>query len=126
MGLYLSAVSNADDVHLDALAERAQFNRWLDHRTSSEAAQSCKPDLRIYEVALQKAGLPAEQVMFVGDSLEQDIRGAHAMGMTTVLITEIEGHAPMHLGMETPDPDFQIRKLDELPGIVEKLCGSTR
>jgi HAD superfamily hydrolase (TIGR01509 family) len=121
MGLYLSAVSNADNVHLEPMVERGQFARWLTHWTSSETAQSCKPDMRFFEIALEKSGLPANQVMFVGDSLEQDIGGAHAMGMTTVLITEVAEQAPMHLGLETPDPDFRISKLSELPEIIEKV-----
>lgn len=119
-GLYLSAVSNADENILAPLVERGQLHRWLDHWTSSEAARSCKPDRRFFEVALQKSGLSAEQVLFVGDSLEQDIQGAHAIGMTTVLISEADDPAPMHVGRDTPEPDFRISRLSELPGIVER------
>jgi HAD superfamily hydrolase (TIGR01509 family) len=126
MGLYLAAVSNADENHLTPLVERGQLHRWLDHWTSSESARSCKPDRRFFEIALAKSGLSAEQVLFVGDSLEQDIQGAHAVGMTTALITELEGPAPMHVGRETPHPDFRITSLGELPGIVQTLRGSKR
>lgn len=69
--------------------------------------------------------MAANQILFVGDSLEQDIQGAHAMGMKTALITELDGPAPMHVGRETPQPDFQIATLSELPGIVEKLNRQT-
>lgn len=125
MGLYLSAVSNADENHLIPLVERGELHRWLTHWTSSEAARSCKPDRRFFEIALEKSGLAANQILFVGDSLEQDIQGAHAMGMKTALITELDGPAPMHVGRETPQPDFQIATLSELPGIVEKLNRQT-
>lgn len=122
MGLYMSAVSNADDNHLQPLIERGQLHNWLTHWTSSEEARSCKPDRRFFEIALQKAGLQAHQVLFVGDSLEQDIQGAHGVGMKTALIHDV-GPAPMHIGRETPDPDFRINSLSELPPIVEKLLG---
>jgi HAD superfamily hydrolase (TIGR01509 family) len=125
MGFYLAAVSNADEDQLQPLVERGQLNQWLTHWTSSEVAQSCKPDLRFFEVALKKSGLAADEVMFVGDSPEQDILGAHAMGMTTVLITEADRHAPMHIGRKTPEPNFTIAGLSELPGIVERLGRST-
>ena len=125
MGLYLSAVSNADENQLTPLIERAELYRWLTHWTSSEAAQSCKPDRRIFELALERSGLAADEVLFVGDSPEQDILGAHAMGMATVLISDATGPAPMHVGRETPDPDFTIQSLDELPAIVRTLRGKT-
>ncbi|HKT73531.1 MAG TPA: HAD family hydrolase [Steroidobacteraceae bacterium] len=121
MGVSLSAVSNADENHLIPLIERGGLHRWLDHWTSSEAAGSCKPDRQFFEIALGKAGLTAGQVLFVGDSREQDIQGAHAVGMKTALITELDQPAPMHVGRETPDPDFTITRLSELPAIVAKL-----
>jgi len=126
MGLYLAAVSNADENQLLPLVQRGQLDRWLTHWTSSEAARSCKPDRRFFDVALQRSGLSANQVLFVGDSLEQDIQGAHAAGMTTVLISEIDGPAPMHVGRETPEPDFKITGLNEIPGIVASLRDAAR
>lgn len=121
MGLYMGVVSNADENQLMPLIEAGNLKHWLDHWTSSEEAQSNKPDRRFFEVALGKSGLKADQVLFVGDSPEQDIAGAHAMGMRTVLITEGSSAAPMTLGKKTPEPDFRIRRLSELPVIVEKL-----
>lgn len=119
-GLYLSAVSNADDDMLRALIERGDLDRRLDHWTSSEAARSCKPDRRFFEMALRKAGLQAEEVLFVGDSIEQDVQGAHRVGMTTVLITEGSADTPMHLGTATVEPDYRISQLGELLAIVNK------
>lgn len=120
-GLYLSAVSNADENMLRPLVERAELHRWLDHWTSSEEARSCKPDRRFFEVALEKSGLRPAEVLFVGDSLEQDIQGAHDVGMRTVLITEIEEPAPMHIGREVVDPDYRIKTLSMLAELVERL-----
>lgn len=121
MGLYMAAVSNADENQLGPLVERGELHRWLTHWTSSEAAASCKPDQRIFQIALDKAQLAPHQVVFVGDSLEQDIAGAHKAGMKTVLITESDDHAPMSIGRETPEPDFRIKTLSELPAILERL-----
>jgi HAD superfamily hydrolase (TIGR01509 family) len=119
-GLYLSIVSNSDDDMLRTLVDNANLDPKFNHWTSSEAAKSCKPDPGFFEVALAKAGLQANEIIFVGDSLEQDILGAHAMGMTTVLISEDGGEAPMHIGKETPEPDYQITDLQELINIIDK------
>lgn len=121
MGLYMAAVSNADENQLEPLIERGQLHRWLRHWTSSEAAQSCKPDARIFQIALQKSQLAPHEIVFVGDSLEQDIAGAHKAGMKTVLITELDELAPMSIGRETPEPDFRIKSLSELPAILDSL-----
>lgn len=117
--LYLSVVSNSDDDMLEYLIRKAQLHHRLDHWTSSEAARSCKPDPRFFEVALEKSNLAADQVLFVGDSLEQDILGAHKAGMKTVLISETDDDAPMHIGRETVEPDFHIRELTDLLDIIE-------
>ena len=115
-GQYLSIVSNSDENMLLRLLELGDMRRWMDDWTSSEAAQSCKPDRRFFEIALQKSGLAAEQVLFVGDSLEQDIAGAQAVGMKTALIRESDQPAPFHLGEAAVEPDYRI---DELPTLIE-------
>lgn len=120
-GLYLSVVSNSDDAMLEALIRKAELNSMLDHYTSSETAKSCKPDSNFFKLALDKAELKPEQVLFVGDSIEQDIKGAHAVGMQTVLISEGDILAPMHTGIETVQPDFHITELRELIDIVCQL-----
>lgn len=117
--LYLSVVSNIDENMLHPLIEREGLHAWLDHWTSSEAAQSCKPDSRFFEIALQKSGLAPEEVIFVGDSTEQDILGAYNAGMRTALISEDGSAPPMHLGIETPEPDYRISELSALVEIIE-------
>jgi len=117
-GLYLSIVSNIDDDMLEPLVEREQLDRYLDHWTSSEAAQSCKPDRRFFEVALEKSGLEANQVLFVGDSPEHDIAGANNAGMRTVLITEHGLEPPLQTGKKAVDPDHTIQTLAELIDLV--------
>jgi len=118
-GLYLSIVSNIDDDMLEPLVEREDLHDYFDHWTSSEAARSCKPDRRFFEVALEKSSLAAEHILFVGDSPEHDIVGANALGMRTVLIVEEGIEPPMQTGREAIDPDHTIRELAELTGIVD-------
>lgn len=45
-----------------------------------------KPDPGIFSLALGEIGLAAEEVAFVGDSVEDDIKGSAAIGMTPILI----------------------------------------
>lgn len=67
-------------------------------------AQDCgiaKPDPRIFELALDKCGRSAAQVVHVGDSLESDVMGAKGCGIRSVWlnmdgVTNDTGIAPDH------------------------------
>jgi putative hydrolase of the HAD superfamily len=56
-------------------------------RVFSSTLGSIKPSLVPFRRALDAMRLTAEQVLFVGDSLERDIRPAKSLGMGTVWIT---------------------------------------
>ena len=113
-GLHLGIVSNIDEDQFRPLWERIGLGPHFDAVTTSEEARSCKPHPGIYHHALGKAGdMAPEEVVFVGDSVEYDVAGAKALGMTTVLITEgpsqVDGVA---------DPDHVIEAIPELLPIV--------
>ncbi len=121
-GLYLAIVSNIDDDYLLPLVQRHGLDELLDHWTSSEEAQSCKPDTRIYHYALGKAGLGADEVLFVGDSLHHDVAGAAAAGIRSARIVEEGVVTPLTSGLTaTAQPDFEIAALIELIAIVDGM-----
>ena len=118
-GLYLSIASNIDDDFLDPLVERHRLDSVLDHWTSSEVARACKPNPDFFRFVLERSGLAAEEVLFVGDSLHHDIVGANEVGMQTVQIVEEGTVTPLTAGLtETAEPDHRISELTELVDIV--------
>jgi putative hydrolase of the HAD superfamily len=75
----------------------------------SEEAGVWKPDPAIFGIALERCAIAAEDAIYVGDSAEHDIPGAHAAGMRAVWINR--------LGVDWPGarpPDAEIRDLYEL------------
>ncbi len=50
-----------------------------------------KPDLRIFEAALASLGLPAEQVLMVGDNANDD-GGGTRLGIRTLILPRTAGH----------------------------------
>ena len=69
-----------------------------------------KPDVRLFERALERAGVPASETVFVGDSPSLDIRPARSVGMRAVLIDR-----------DADFPDFSgevIRSLTELTALT--------
>jgi putative hydrolase of the HAD superfamily len=122
-GLYLGVVSNADDDHLAAILQRNGLDVLVDHWTSSEEADSCKPDPRIYGYALAKAGRTAAETLFVGDSLQHDVAGAQRAGMRAVLIGEPGTVAPLSHGLDAGEADFEVRAIWEILPIVDRCNG---
>jgi HAD superfamily hydrolase (TIGR01549 family) len=45
-----------------------------------------KPDVRIFEHALQKLGATAETAVYLGDKITRDVRGANAAGIRSILL----------------------------------------
>jgi putative hydrolase of the HAD superfamily len=119
-GLTLSIVSNIDDDFLLPMVETSGLDRHLHHWTSSEEAKSCKPDPGFFRYCVERAGVTAERVLFVGDSPVHDVAGAKAQGMTTVLILDEGVDPPGQEGGDPQQPHHQIRALAELLDIVER------
>ena len=64
--------------------ERLGISGYIDYMTTSEEAGVEKPDIRIFNMALNKLGLPPEEVMYIGDSYRKDVLGAKNTGILPV------------------------------------------
>jgi putative hydrolase of the HAD superfamily len=74
-----------------------------------------KPHPRIFEWALDKAGVPAESAIHVGDHLQADVGGAQAVGIMPVLIDR----SGRYKADELPPDLAVITTLDQLIPIVD-------
>ena len=84
-GHRLGIVSNIDDDWLTPMIDRWQLADRVDGILSSETAQSCKPDPKIFQLACEQHECEPAQVTFVGDDEINDVQGAYHAGMTSVL-----------------------------------------
>ena len=72
-----------------------------------------KPDLRIFQLALDRADCKPEEAVMVGDRLDNDIIPANKIGMKTVWIKQgYGGLSKPHSGEE--QPDHTVDSLNEL------------
>lgn len=72
----------------------------------SEEVGVWKPDPAIFQIALERAGVAAAAAIYVGDSAEHDVPGAHAAGLRAVWVNR--------LGVDWPgarEADAEIRDL---------------
>jgi putative hydrolase of the HAD superfamily len=98
--IHVQIVSNIDDEQFEPMLERFDLFRVIDAWTSSEQAASCKPDPGIYRLAVAKAGVLAEQALFVGDSIRHDVEGPAELGLRTAWLAPGDGADP---GSARPD-----------------------
>ena len=82
-GLSTGIVSNFDR-RLHGLLEGLTLAPLLDTVVLPSDARVEKPDPRIFQLALERLGTPAAASVFVGDSAEHDLAGAHAAGMRAI------------------------------------------
>jgi 2-haloalkanoic acid dehalogenase type II len=114
-GLHLGIVSNIDEADLHHLIDLGGLRERFDSLLSSEAARSCKPDERIYRLALERAGCTPEEALFVGDTLRQDVAGANRIGMRSVLLWHRDDRPPPEDGVV---PHHVIRTIPEVVALA--------
>ena len=92
-GLGLVVVSNWDCSLPDVL-ERIGLAPALDGVVASAGAGARKPSAAIFERALSLAGVAPSEAIHVGDSIEDDVEGAHTAGIRPVLLRRDGGTGP--------------------------------
>lgn len=83
------------DVQLKKL-NALKMLQFFDFIVSSEEVLAEKPSQKLFQCCAHKAGVPAEQCLFVGDHLKKDIQGAENAGMTPVWYCPDEDQARAH------------------------------
>ena len=103
-------VSNADHEHLASW----NFTWPVQFIVISEAVRAYKPHPRMFQRALEQLGLQPHEVLHVGDSDVDDVKGARAAGLRVAWLNRTgRSRRP-----DVPPPDFEIRDLTELPALL--------
>jgi putative hydrolase of the HAD superfamily len=117
-GLKLGLISNAsDEADVQRLIDKADIRKYLNPILISAGFGLRKPHPDIFRAVLQKWGLPAEEVVMVGDLLEADILGAENVGMHHIWMTEVIDENDVQPPYPA-DPDAIARQLADVPEIL--------
>lgn len=109
MGLRLGVVSNWD-MRLHVLIERVGLKAFFEFILTSAEAGRRKPDPTIFRQALERLALPSEQVVYIGDSYEDDVVGAQEVGIMPLLLDRHQGRSR----------DNCLATLDDLPAWIQE------
>ncbi len=109
-GYLLGVISNFEP-WLEELLARLRLDVFLPVRVISGIEGVEKPDPSIFRLALERSGLAARDVVYVGDIPDFDITPTAALGMFPVLIDRRERH-PDHMGARVTDLRDLVAVLD--------------
>lgn len=111
-GYELGIISNFD-TRLFSVLRGLGLAGLFDTVTISSLAHAAKPSAKIFQEALEKHAIEANEAAHVGDSLRDDVEGARNAGLAAVLLDRN--------GEESRPDVARIAKLDELPVLISRL-----
>ncbi len=117
-GLKLGIVSNTfvSGDSLEKHMEQVGILDFFELRMYSYEFDFRKPDPRIFKIAAERIGEAPENILFVGDRINMDIRPAIKVGMKAVMKTAYTNN-----GKKIPDSAWKINHISELPALIEKI-----
>jgi 2-haloalkanoic acid dehalogenase type II len=118
-GYKLAVISNAmDDANVQRLVDKCGIRHLLQAVISSAAFGFAKPNPDIFRYVLELIGSKPQETMMIGDSLDFDVAGAHALGIRAVWITRRVRNWEEKLATAAIKPDVVIGTLSELADIL--------
>ena len=107
------AVASNWDCSLPEVLDRVGLAPLVDAVVASASVGAAKPDPRLFEAALRAVGCGPGEALFVGDSIERDVRGARDAGIRAALLRR-DGSVPDEVAGVAP----AIRSLAEVPSLI--------
>jgi 2-haloacid dehalogenase len=112
-GMPSAILSNGSPAMLEAAVAHAGFGDLVNPVLSVEAVGVYKPHPKVYQLACDRLGLPAKQILFLSSN-GWDAYAASAFGMRVIWCNRY-GQAEERL---PGAPDREVTSLAELPGLV--------
>ena len=113
-GRKTAILSNGTPAMLDAIVAGAQLGAMFDAVLSVEEVGAFKPDRRVYQLAVDRLGLPADAIAFQSSNA-WDAYAASAFGMRVVWCNRYGQRRERLPGA----PDCEIATLADLPALVD-------
>ncbi|RRJ66823.1 HAD family hydrolase [Paenibacillus oralis] len=111
-GYKVGLISNWDRTAREVL-RKTQLDEELDEIVISSEVGAEKPDPAIFAFALNKAGVTAQESLYVGDNYYDDCLGSHRIGMDCLLINPYGKR-----GIEELSYERVISGIDEVPAYL--------
>lgn len=84
-GLTIGMISNSDGT-VERIVTKGGLRPYFDFVLDSRVVGVEKPDLRIFQMALERAGVGPEEAVYIGDLYSIDVLGSKAAGLNSILL----------------------------------------
>jgi 2-haloacid dehalogenase len=112
-GRQIAILSNGSPTMLEAVVKSSGLEDLIQANLSVEMVGIFKPDPTVYQLAIDRLGVPAAEIVFVSANA-WDASGATAFGLRVAWINRFD-QRPERLPFQ---PDVEIKTLAELPGLL--------
>jgi putative hydrolase of the HAD superfamily len=112
--LKLGIVSDAPRMRAWLRLAEMNLTEYFDLVVTLDDTGKLKPHKMPFKAAVEKLGLSPEEILFVGDRPDRDIKGAQAVGMKTALAK----YGSLFPKKEIK-PDFELEDVSDLLEIVK-------
>ncbi|GAI52481.1 unnamed protein product, partial [marine sediment metagenome] len=119
-GYRIAMIANANIADVRNIIATCGLEDYFDVIVISEEVGIEKPDKQVFQVALDKLGVEAENAVMVGNRIDADIVGANRVGMKSVWFRWNDRYEET-VGSEEEKPNFIIKSLAELPSILSSI-----
>lgn len=109
----LGIISNWDDTARDIL-DGTELIEYFDPIIISSEVKCKKPDPKIFKIAMNSAGVSADQCVYVGDNYYDDAIGSRAVGMQALIINRFG-----KLGVEEIDDCPIIQHISQIREYID-------
>ena len=93
------------------------IGKYFDVVVASAEAGCAKPDLKIFNLALEQAGCKPNEAVMIGDRLDNDVVPAKQLGMKTVWVRQ--GFAKyQNVNSENEQPDYTIEGINDILDVL--------
>jgi len=104
---------------------RAGIERFFTSVVTSVDAGARKPAAAFFEFALARCGMTRDDVLFVGNQLNTDIRGGEDFGIRTVWVCGPEYWSRDDTELVGVNATYTIQRLAELPSVLKRIDAET-
>lgn len=120
MGLWANTESTETEIR--AWLSRANLVKYFGCVVSSTDIGYSKPSAEFFLAALAQCGFVKEEVLFVGNQLSSDIKGANDFGIKNVWLSD-KAHRSLYDKLKQGDvePTYEASSLVEVPGLIEQI-----
>ncbi|MGP4039232.1 HAD family hydrolase [Gracilibacillus sp. D59] len=117
-GKQLAVLTNGELDHQMRKVKQLQLTNWIpaDHIFVSGAVGHSKPSLQVFEHIERKLKLEKQEILYIGDSFENDIFGAKKAGWNAVWVNHRKRKASHH----KVKPDYIVESPDDILTIAPK------